>query len=77
MKHLPRILKLSIILGLLACPEFAYSQTELTIPEITLLNCEENSARLDVLAVELLSNEERAFVIARLGRGEVSREAET
>lgn len=41
---------------------------------IGLYNCEDNSAMLDMLANELRSSNERSFVIARLGRGEASRE---
>ncbi len=37
-------------------------------------NCEETAARFDVLLNMMFDSDERLFVIARLGKGEVSRE---
>ncbi len=42
--------------------------------EPILGNCEENSAILDSLGNDLTENNERLFIIARLGKGENSRE---
>jgi hypothetical protein len=73
MKRPSKIFKLVFVIALIANLNATHPQTassQPVFPEIGLHNCEQNSALLDLLANELLSKEERAFVIARPECGE-------
>ena len=65
------------IVMMLAVSVPAGAQTKLTLPYVVaggVSSCEENAATFDNLANVLRSGDERLFAVARLGRGETSRE---
>ena len=70
--------KILLLIGILfAVSEMVYAQSNVIEPYVVPGDngaCEVNAASFDNLANILRSSEERLFVVARLGKGEISRE---
>ena len=63
-----------ILLAISISANAQISPAEITVVRANTNACELNAAMFDVLANILRDGDERLFVVARLGRGEVSRE---